>query len=440
MIPLRMTSRTLPTIAGSVLCICLLSFCEAACSRTQTDDVAETASSIWVSRADAHDTAVIFVHGILGDVRSTFTSRSGVFWPDLLKTDPLFKDANIYTYGFDSKLWEKGLRIKQLAAEMHVAMTAHQIVNRHRRIVFVCHSMGGLVVRAFLTTYRDELLEKLAFLYFFGTPSSGSAIATIGRHLFPNSHLAEMATDAGEAFLRDLQADWLEAGFGRTIPSYCAYENRKLNGVALIVPWASAAGLCNQGLIAIEADHLGLVKPSGIEDKPHLALRAAYVQSLETRTAARTTLIPANRIELRFDQSTRTFLFAFRGVVKAPMGGGDAIQEVYATLTAADGHGNIPFGDSDYACTKNNVPVTTPFLFAASELDCTFSQRLGDLTKPVLSKPGDFRLAVTFETDDRRGHTAEYCFNLDSSDLKDIFERGAVRRFHYAVCRNSGGS
>jgi pimeloyl-ACP methyl ester carboxylesterase len=417
----------------------LLVLSETACRRHPADGP-DPESPIWVSRADARDTAVIFVHGIMGDLRGTFTSRSGVFWPDLLKTDPLFKDADIYTYGFSSTLWEKGLDIKQLAGEMHAALTAHRILNGHRRIVFVCHSMGGLVTRAFLTTYRDELRDKLAFLYFFATPSSGSAIASVGRHLFPNSHLEQMATTAGEAFLRDLQAEWLAAGFGRTIPSYCAYENKKFQNVVYIVAWASAAGLCNQGLIAIEADHLGVVKPAGVEDKPHLALRAAYIESVEARPDARATLIPANRIELRFDRSTQNFSVAFRGVVKAPLGGGDAIQEVYATLTAPDGRGRIPFGDTDYDCTRNSVPVATPFLFAASELVCTFSQRLGDLTKQVLGTPGDFRFAVTLETDDKRGHTVEYCFNLGGSDLSDILERSGLRRFHYAVCKDSGGS
>jgi hypothetical protein len=28
---------------------------------------------------------------------------------------------------------------------------------------------------------------------------------------------------------------------------------------------------------------------------------------------------------------------------------------------------------------------------------------------------------------------------LDASDLKDIFEGNGFRRFHYAVCKNSGG-
>jgi pimeloyl-ACP methyl ester carboxylesterase len=397
--------------------------------------------STWVSRDEGHETAVVFVHGVLGDLRSTFTADNGTFWPDLLKTDPLFKDVDIYTYGYRSEFFSKGLSIKQLARNMHVVLTANEILKKHQRFIFVCHSMGGLVTRAYLTAYADEVRDKLAFLYFFATPSTGSAIATIGRHLFPNTQLEQIARDTGDAFMRDLQSDWLAAGYGRTVASYCAYELKPYLGVALIVPWASASGLCNEGLISIEADHGRMVKPRNLNDKPHLALRAAFLQNIENKSLERTKLIPAKRIDLHYDEPLQLFSFSFKGVVKSVRGSGDAIQEVYATLYSPDGQSRIPFGDSDYECTKDGQEAKTPFLFAASEISCTFSQRLGALTRPALSTSGVHRIAITFETDDKRGHSVEYCFRLDPGDLKDLFEPSGLglRIYHYAICGTSGG-
>ena len=72
-------------------------------------------------------------------------------------------------------------------------------------------------------------------------------------------------------------------------------------GAVIIVPWASAAGLCNEGLIAIEGDHSDIVKPSPLSDKAHLALRAAIIQTLENRPIESTRLIPGNGIELNYD-------------------------------------------------------------------------------------------------------------------------------------------
>ena len=47
---------------------------------------------------------------------------------------------------------------------------------------FVCHSMGGLLARAYIASYRPERLGRVVML---GTPNSGSEIADRLRHFGP---------------------------------------------------------------------------------------------------------------------------------------------------------------------------------------------------------------------------------------------------------------
>jgi pimeloyl-ACP methyl ester carboxylesterase len=112
---------------------------------------------------------------------------NGVSWPTLVSQDPLFKDVDIYVYGYQSVWNRAGLTVPQLADEMNLRLEDAGIVERYERLIFVCHSMGGLVTRAFLARYRERTRDKVRFVYFFATPSSGSDFATLARAFLPTS-------------------------------------------------------------------------------------------------------------------------------------------------------------------------------------------------------------------------------------------------------------
>ena len=55
--------------------------------------------SFYVRNDPKNETVIIFVHGVTGDSRSTWTSdRTHHFWPDMLKGDPAFIGMNIFMY------------------------------------------------------------------------------------------------------------------------------------------------------------------------------------------------------------------------------------------------------------------------------------------------------------------------------------------------------
>ena len=231
------------TLWSSLLILCLTSW---------TGGLeAQQLQSRYIRKSDAADTVIVFVHGVFGDSMSTWTASGGkAYWPDLLTKDKTFDGANVYVYQYPTGLGAR-LSIGELAEHMRLHLETSG-VTAHKRIVFVAHSMGGLVTRAYLVTYR-RVVERTAFVYFFSTPTTGSEVANSAKLVFGlvpiSQQLIDMRAIQSDGYLANLQRQWLAGEF--PFPSYCAYEARSTFGLK-IVTQASATGLCSKRLDPID--------------------------------------------------------------------------------------------------------------------------------------------------------------------------------------------
>ena len=96
---------------------------------------------------------IVFVHGLTGNAFKTwFDEKSGTHWPsDLLSKD--FPDARIFTWGYDANVagflqQAGGSRITNHAETLVSDIVGERSSNnvKERPIIFVSHSLGGLVV------------------------------------------------------------------------------------------------------------------------------------------------------------------------------------------------------------------------------------------------------------------------------------------------------
>src|SRR5258708_3802478 len=101
--------------------------------------------SKYVRQTAGLNTVIVFVHGVLGDGQSTWTNGNS-YWPSLLTVDPAFDGADIFVYSYPTSMWAT-LSIDELAENMRLQLNANGVSN-YRRIVFLAHSLGGLVTRA----------------------------------------------------------------------------------------------------------------------------------------------------------------------------------------------------------------------------------------------------------------------------------------------------
>lgn len=145
---------------------------------------------------------VVFVHGLDGHPYHTWTSeRSKVFWPGQL-LPPIVEEekARILVYGYDANVISFTDGVSKDKVHNHAeALVAEMSANRRRQgaserpIIFVAHSLGGLVIKRALiysSGIRNHKTQHLRSIFvstygilFLGTPHKGSDVAKWGSQL-----------------------------------------------------------------------------------------------------------------------------------------------------------------------------------------------------------------------------------------------------------------
>jgi hypothetical protein len=131
--------------------------------------------------------SMVFVHGLTGNRKTTWTHKNGTFWPRTLAED--VPNARIMTFGYDAdvvKLWGMAgsNNLRGHGKDLAFAVSDRRRDCRSRPIVFVAHSLGGLVCQQTLLicVEGDRNLEKVfkstLGVIFMGTPHAGSDLAT----------------------------------------------------------------------------------------------------------------------------------------------------------------------------------------------------------------------------------------------------------------------
>ncbi|KFY88927.1 hypothetical protein V498_06614 [Pseudogymnoascus sp. VKM F-4517 (FW-2822)] len=131
----------------------------------------------------------IFVHGLGGGSRKTWSVSPDPrhYWPkEWLPQDPDFKNVRIHSFGYKAD-WderkESTLTVHDFARSLlNEVQCSPDIRGSNTKIVFVAHSMGGIVIKkAYLLAREDPELRELAHrihsLYFLATPHGGSQLA-----------------------------------------------------------------------------------------------------------------------------------------------------------------------------------------------------------------------------------------------------------------------
>ncbi|OKL64272.1 hypothetical protein UA08_00936 [Talaromyces atroroseus] len=162
--------------------------------------------------------SIILVHGLFGDAYKTWTARvsdtlraqdhtqprneDGVFWPRDLLPD-VIKDANVFTWGYNADIDSLFTAASQNTVKQYAENLLADIADRleaaepkptaPRFIIFVTHSLGGLIVKdvsnilalnqsSRIEGTRLKNITPLTFgICFLGTPHRGSSTASIGK-------------------------------------------------------------------------------------------------------------------------------------------------------------------------------------------------------------------------------------------------------------------
>ncbi len=255
---------------------------------------------------------IVFLHGFLGDATKTWTSEDGEFyWPAKLSEDlkETVCTARVWTPNYEAvarmieQSYDIPLGLKQRAATLcHGVLEGSDRLGDHP-IVFIAHSLGGLMVKAMLDReWANEtpdnvsaILRQTKAVVFLGTPHSGSGLANMGGtlsslvgkgietlgsmlgglfgvsllgslmgtkltdHIKPSETVKSLEVSNPE--LADLMQTYRVISQQFSIDTLSCFETKNYLGQAIVVPQSSADPGVGQ-LFAIEgADHSNICKP-----------------------------------------------------------------------------------------------------------------------------------------------------------------------------------
>lgn len=132
----------------------------------------------WIRRPPVRGLAVVYVHGVLSSGEACWKHESGVFWPNVLMSETEPTDLGVYVFTYRTGFFSGTFSVTDASASLKEHLDLDGVLAA-RRIVFVCHSMGGLVVRKYLVDRAADLIERdiSVGLFLIASPSLGSDYA-----------------------------------------------------------------------------------------------------------------------------------------------------------------------------------------------------------------------------------------------------------------------
>jgi Alpha/beta hydrolase family len=131
-------------------------------------------------RKPQDQTSVVFVHGILSSGDSCWRHPKGAYWPELLAESSELKPIGIYVVTYQSNAFSGTYRLGDVVDALKEDLRLDGVLSCER-IIFVCHSMGGIVVRKFIVERSLELLQNRTEigLFLVASPSLGASYANL---------------------------------------------------------------------------------------------------------------------------------------------------------------------------------------------------------------------------------------------------------------------
>ncbi|KAL1393537.1 hypothetical protein HDK64DRAFT_315026 [Phyllosticta capitalensis] len=236
---------------------------------------------------------IVFVHGLGGHSRKTWSKHHDVtrFWPGIwLPDDPEVGKARILTFGYNANFSsaQKGMT--------NITNFAKELLNEMRRgrsekgellelgrvpIIFVVHSMGGLVVKkAYLLGQNDEeyreIVHSISGIVFLSTPHRGTDLAEILNRILmvsfrtPKGYVQDLARNStaieevNEQF-RHIAPKLLITSFYETLATAIGPTN-----IMILEGDSSVMGYPQEVSIPLLADHHSVCKYSSPQERNYV--------------------------------------------------------------------------------------------------------------------------------------------------------------------------
>lgn len=228
-------------------------------------------------------TVVVFIHGVLSNGETCWRHGNGTYWPELLSRHQATRDVGIYEFTYHTDFFSGSYNLSDIvdALREHLRLDG---VNRARKIVFVAHSMGGIVARRYVVQRFDELVERGAEvgLFLIASPSLGSSYANwlspVARFM-GHSQGQALTFCQNNVWLNDLNSDFRNVLarrnlviHGRELVEHQFVVLKRFLMLKQVVPPFSGATYFGDAIKVPLSDHFSIAKPENAQAIQHRML------------------------------------------------------------------------------------------------------------------------------------------------------------------------
>jgi pimeloyl-ACP methyl ester carboxylesterase len=235
------------------------------------------------------DALVVFVHGLCGDAKTTWTNPTTHFvFPEELARDFAQQNQPVYVIAFNyvSQI-QRGASIASIGQDLAFGIGEQLKKHPYRTLRIVAHSYGGLVARDYVLERQPRFHPQLPVtnVVLLATPNNENELAELGRLVSNNAKIVELGdTHQRNYTMYLLNTGWNQAfkaeGHTRHVLVYAGYEEQAMPGLRHSVTLSSASPFANESL-GFQQDHLSIAKPSTRDDVLYRWVKTKLGESLE---------------------------------------------------------------------------------------------------------------------------------------------------------------
>ncbi|CAH0051070.1 unnamed protein product [Clonostachys solani] len=276
---------------------------------------------------------IVFVHGLGGHSHNTWTKNHdpSLFWPaKWLPLEPDIGIARIMTFGYNAN-WRGSTKnistiidfAKDLLFELRFARdpSGNDLNIGSRPIVFVVHSMGGLVVKkAYLLGIHDDtykaIVESISAVIFLATPHRGTHLAETLSHIlsatFQSSKSFISDLNKGSFAIEDINEQFRH--FAPKLSIWSFYETLATSigpsKIMVLEKDSSVLGYPSEISKPLHADHKSICKYDSPADENYVAIKNAITHIVSTFLRKAKSEVGVTEVEIK-----ATVADLFRGCI-----------------------------------------------------------------------------------------------------------------------------
>ena len=234
---------------------------------------------------------IIFVHGLGGHARSTWHPQElpndDNFWLTWLAQER--PDLGIWSFGYNAAPSEwKGstMPLFDRASNLLEYLAVNDIGKYP--IIFVTHSMGGLLVKEMLrnaqTFNKQSVIEQTKGIVFLSTPHTGSHLANLVTNIgiFTRKTISVDELKSHLPQLRQLNEWYRQNVDAMTITTKVYYETKAILGILVVDPDSANPSIKDVQPTATDDDHISITKPKSPDNLVYKGVSRFIKEQLST--------------------------------------------------------------------------------------------------------------------------------------------------------------